>query len=138
MSDALILFCTVFGTIIAYLTFKVSTTDVLKESKKLLIEKVNSLRQINSELLKDIYEYGELNNSLDLIFMQGLTLRQCINILERVQNDILAEENYFAIKNAKSKMRIDDITKNIEIQIKHHSEIRTVFDYFIKSSTKLQ
>ena len=134
MVEAITLFCTVFGTIIAYVAYRGSTSDTLKESKKLLLEKFELLRDINSKLINELYKYGNQNNSFGMIFLQGLTLKQCIEILEKVKYTLLTQENFDAIKNTKSKMRIENITQNFETQIKHHSEIRTAFDYFINPS----
>jgi hypothetical protein len=132
MTEAIILFCTIFGTIITYLAFKNSTTDALKETKKLTLEKMEFLERLNTDLLKDLQEYGRSNQSFNSVFMQGLTLQQCIDILTKIKEGVLIDENYTALKKTKSKMRIDDIAKSIDIQIAQHSEVRTQFDYFIK------
>lgn len=136
MIEAITLFCTILGTIIAYVTYKGSTSDALEESRKLLLEKFELLQEINKKLIEDLYLYGRTNGSYDMVFMQGLTLKQCLEILEKVKHELLTSENQEALKETKSKMRIDNIYKNIEIQIKHHSEVRTVFDYYIKPGNR--
>lgn len=132
MTEAIILLCTIFGTIIAYLAYKSSTTDALKESRTLLSEKFEFLKRLNSDLIKDLRDYGQAQGSYDFIFMQGLTLKQCIDLLSKVQTEILSGVNYTAIQKANSKLRVDELIKNMDIQIKHHSEVRTAFDYYIK------
>ncbi|HMR83505.1 MAG TPA: hypothetical protein PKE30_10250 [Niabella sp.] len=135
MSEAIILFCTIFGTWLAYLTYKSSTTDHLKETKQLLTEKFELLQRMNSKLLEDLNDYGKRNDSFNAQFMQGLTLNQCIHILEKVKNEILTTEFYDNIKLTNSKARLDDLIKNVEVQINSHSEVRTMVDYFILEPT---
>ncbi|MGE9310330.1 hypothetical protein ACLOAU_01685 [Niabella sp. CJ426] len=135
MSEAIILFCTIFGTWLAYLTYKSSTVDPLKETKQLLTEKFGLLQRMNSKLLEDLNDYGKRNNSFDAQFVQGLTLSQCIHILEKVKNEILTTEFYDNIKLTNSKARLDDLIKCVEIQINSHSEVRTMVDYFILQPT---
>lgn len=132
MKEEIIFYCTIFATIIAYLTYKATATDATKEAKKILLEKFEFLKTLNEGLINDLTKYGQKNNSFEIVFMQGLTLTQCIDLLMKVKTDVLNQDNYNAIKSAKSKMRIDGLLQNIDIQIRHHSEVRTTFDYFIK------
>jgi predicted small metal-binding protein len=132
--EIIIFVCTIIGTIVGILAYKSSTRDVLKETRTFAKEKLEFLEKINSDLIDDLKSYGKKNHSFESVFMQGLTLNQCIEILNKVKVEVSNAHNQTAIKKSKSKMRIDEIIKNLDIQIKHHSEIRTTFDYFIKES----
>lgn len=98
-----------------------------------MLEKFDLLRRLNEELLNSLSDYGENNNAWEAHFMQGLTLRQCLAILYQVKEEILTDDNHEVLKQTKSKMRVADIKKNLEIQIQHHSEIRTFYAYFINT-----
>jgi len=123
------LVATVVGTVIGYLGYKASVS--VKETQKIATEKFDFLKRINDELLLDLFDYGKRMNAFHEIFMQGLTLQQCIDVLKRAALEILTPKNRTVLANSKSKMRLDEIIRQLDPQIKHHSEVRTQFDYFI-------
>src|SRR5687768_8459510 len=133
MTEAIILFCTIFGTWIAYQSFK-SPSSEIKEICQRCIEKFEYLASLNNQIVNKLSDYGEKTNSFDLVFMQGLTLKQCIQILKDVKIRILNDETLEAIKQSKSKLCLQEILNHLDTQIKHHSETQTTFNYFIKST----
>lgn len=124
----------VLGLLLAWRTFKIDKIDDIVEVRKITIEKLELLNKINSELLSDLYDYGNKTDSFDKTFMQGLTLTQCINTLQDVKEKLSDTENAEALRQSTSKMRLLEIKEGLETQIKHHSEIRTFFDFYVKPS----
>ncbi|MBC7948994.1 MAG: hypothetical protein H7Y42_14005 [Chitinophagaceae bacterium] len=132
MKEIILLICTVVGTILTWMTFKKAFVDELKESRQLLLEKFELLQKINSGLIFDLTKYGNEQNSFDLIYMQGLSLHQCIGLLDKVRNTVLTTDNYEAIKKSKSKLRIEELKKGLDTQIQHHTEIQTYHNFTLK------
>jgi hypothetical protein len=115
----------------AFAQHKKTNVDDLEELRKVTLEKMDFLEVLNSKLIRDLTKWGIENNSHNVHFMQGLTLNQCIEILRRVQQEILTKENIEALKITNSQLKLSDIRNQLEIQIKHHSEVKTYFTYFV-------
>jgi len=123
--------CAVIGTYFTVIAYRSSVS--VKETRKIAQEKFDFLTRANNELLEDINIYGKRTNSFQQIFMQGLTLQQCIDLLTVMKTKALTEEHRLALAKSKSKMRLDENIKNLDVQIKHLMEVRTTFDYFINN-----
>lgn len=116
-------------TIISYYSSK-----SVSETRTIALEKFDFLKRINDELLNDLIYYGKQHNSFLEIFMQGFTLQQFIDLLKKMQIDALSSEHRAGLEKSKSKIRIEEIIKHFDTQVKHHMEVRTTFDYFINRS----
>ena len=123
---------TIGGTVVAYLGYKASTS--YKETRKIALEKFDFSKKLNDRLLFDLYDFGKRTKSFQKIFMNGLTLKQGIAILEKAGKEILNKEYRLTLTHSKSKMRLDEIIKHLDIQIKHQSEVRTHFDFFVNKA----
>ena len=89
---------------------------------------------MNSELIKDLSDYSEKNDLSEVVFMQNLRFKECIAILVQVRDLILTDENYEMICQADSKVNLDGVAANIEIQIRHHKEVRNIFNHYTSSN----
>lgn len=103
----------------------------LDEAKRKLKDDFLSLRRTNIELIDDLTNYSERHNSQNIVFMQGHTFLQCINVLTQVRDLALTEDNLKGIIQSKSIENIEGVATNIEIQIRHHTEVRDLFNYYV-------
>lgn len=106
----------------------------LQDAKAKLVEDFVLLKRTNSELIKDLSEYGIKQNKMDIVFMQNLTLSQCIDILKQVRDLALTDENFESLNQSQSLENINGVQANLDIQIRHHKEVRNLFDYYISSN----
>lgn len=134
MSEFITIFLAVLGVIIAYQSLKGDTKereDNFTEGRTILIEKFDLLDRMNAELVEVLNFYGTSNNAFEKIYIQHLTLNQCIGILNDVRTQILTTENRRVMQETPSKQRIDNLTKHLETQILHHSEMLTHYKLFV-------
>lgn len=124
--------CAVIGAVVGILSYRSSVT--VKETRKMTLEKFDFLKRINSQLLIDLFDYGNRTKSFHESFMQRFTLQQSIDLLERINTEVLNNDYRSTLIRTKSKMRLEEIMKHLDTQIQHHSEVRTQFDYFINKS----
>ncbi len=100
----------------------------LLEQKTNLQEDFIILKRINQDLIEDLTKWGNEKNSWDKVFMQNLTLTQCVDILKQVKELALTDENLSAIQQSNSSENIQGVAQNMAIQIRHHKEVRLVLD----------
>lgn len=137
INDALIWIGSIVGVgslYYAYMDYK--KNHPLKEYRQIVIEKFEFLQRLNNELIENLSAYGTKYNCFDLPFSEGLTLSQCINILQDVKQKILTSENYKALKTSNSKLRLEGIMENLKIQIDNHSGIKTYHDRFLSQGVQ--
>lgn len=88
------------------------------------------LKRINQDLINDLSEYATSHNCLDRVLMQGLSFSQSIDLLKRVRDEALTNNNYDSISGASDKGAIEDVSRYINEEIRHHKEVRDVFNAF--------
>ena len=103
----------------------------LDTARRQLQEGFLFLKNMNRDLIQDIINFRDKRGFGNAIFTQNLTVNQCIYVLEQVRDKALTEENYQNILVAPSKESIDGVAANITIQIRHHKEVRNLFNYYI-------
>jgi|GEM_PF-4636565 len=106
----------------------------LIESKKELQENFILLRKMNNDLINDLTDYSNKNNISNKIFMQAFTFSQSIALLKRVKIEAMTDENLENISKSQSIDSINEIAKNVDIQIRHHQEIRDIFNHYTSTN----
>lgn len=126
----------ILGLLIALSTYKKQIVEPDLDVKQILSEKFYFLKQLNEQITQKLINYATENDKLDELFMQDLTYRECINLLLTVKEKLLSEDAQKAMANVNSEanlnpLRLKSLLENLEIQIKHHSEVDSHFNMYI-------
>jgi hypothetical protein len=127
----------VLGLFMAFSTYKKQVVEPDLDTKQVLLEKFDFLKQLNEKITQKLINYATENDKLDEVFMQDLTYRECINLLFSLKEKLLNEETEKTIVNINSRaninsLRLKSLLDNIEIQIKHHSEVDSCFTLYVQ------
>lgn len=131
--ESLLLFFTILGALVGLFNYIQKYVKEPEESKNILLSNFQHGKKLNEELIKEVEDYAEKNGSNNAHFMEGLTFRQCINILKDAKNQLFTDEHEEMIKKANcSKDHLDHLNQQIQKQILYHTQIKNSLKWYFK------
>lgn len=93
--------------------------------RKELIAKFEQVRNLNGQLISDLQQFAQQNNSLDKPFTEGDTFRKKITELEAARDQLFSEDNYTGLRGLNSKnLDIQLMSKTLDDQVTYHQRIQ--------------
>ena len=100
---------------------------ILKPAKerKELITKFEQVKTLNAQLITDLQQFAQQNNSLDKPFTEGDTFQKKITELEAARDQLFSEDNYTGLRGLNSKnLDIQLMSKTLDDQVTYHQRIQ--------------
>ncbi|MFA6977913.1 MAG: hypothetical protein WC209_01215 [Ignavibacteriaceae bacterium] len=130
--EIIIIFFTVFGGLIAFITYYKNYVAVPQEIKTFSISKIESARKFNNELLEELQKYVDENNASKEHFMQGFSFAESIAMLETYKEKAFTTENIRMLnKLSGSSKNLEELTKKADEHILLVIQCKNYFHKFI-------
>ncbi len=131
--EILIVFITILAALLGIFAYWHKYVQEPTENKKYLLSIFESAKHRNKELLKELSEYAQNNNSLTEHYMQGFTFQESIEMLKKIEQEMFNDENLQIIKNSKgSGKNFDSLTSSVEQHTRYLIESQNWFRQFFK------
>lgn len=130
--EAIIIFFTVLGGLIAFLTYYINYVVKPQETKTFSISKIESARKFNNEFLEELLKYVNNNNAAKEHFMQGFSFAEAIAMFETYKEKAFTSENIRMLNklNGNSK-NLEELTKKADEHILLVNQCKNYFHKFI-------
>lgn len=93
--------------------------------RKALIAKFEQVKNLNAQLITDLQQFAQQNNTLDKPFMEGDTFRKKITELEAARDLLFSEDNYTGLLGLNSKsLDIRLMSATLDDQVIYHQRIQ--------------
>lgn len=98
---------------------------------KALISRFQFAKELNLRVKTQIATYAKSNNVFDSEFMQGLSFRRGIKLLQECDEKLLSDDNYDSLKQLKRMPKnYHDLLNGIENHIKSVCEVQTALKFY--------
>lgn len=109
-------------------------SELKPKKKEELLKRFDFAKKQCLDLIEEIEQYANVNNSYKIHFMQGYTFETGLKLLAEEIKLIFNENNRGLIVMADEKSNeFDFLLKKIEEQINHHGEIKMGLNIYFKN-----
>ena len=135
--ELIVFVITVFGFVIAYVTYKNTYIKEPKEDTEFLINQYDYAETATKKLIDELKTYSTLNSCPDEHFKDGLTFKEGVAFLEHACALLFTYENRQSmIMTSIRKKQLDELIKRIDIHRDNIETIQTHLNFYFKKTLR--